>query len=177
MNDPTLFSIPAALRGLALFDGARAKVCARCATVKPASEFPTRRSKTYSPSAYCYPCQREYSKDHYRRNKEKHNARRLRHCNEYRARNRRLIAEYLAIHHCVDCGEEDPVVLEFDHVRGTKRWEVSRFVGAGWAWSTVLEELAKCEVRCTNCHRRKTATQMSWKGRQLVDKEPGSHGR
>lgn len=45
-------------------------------------------------------------------------------------------------------------VLEFDHVRGVKRAEVSEM--AGYSLRSARAEIAKCEVRCGNCHRRKT---------------------
>jgi hypothetical protein len=71
--------------------------------------------------------------------------------------------QYLLEHPCVDCGLKDPLVLEFDHVElSAKRLEVNRLVQRGFAWPTVVEELAKCEVRCANCHRRRTARQFDW---------------
>jgi hypothetical protein len=60
----------------------------------------------------------------------------------------------------VDCGESDPVVLDFDHVRGSKRFSIAIAVTLGYPWETLLREIEKCEVRCANCHRRKTARQM-----------------
>ena len=63
---------------------------------------------------------------------------------------------YLDVHPCVDCGERDPLVLDFDH-RSDKIAEVSVLVGRGADWTTIAEEIAKCEVRCANCHRRRTA--------------------
>jgi len=75
-----------------------------------------------------------------------------------RARNRRFIIEYLSDHPCVDCKEIDPVVLEFDHVRGTK---VDTISNLAFRYTSSLrrirEEMKKCEVRCANCHRRRHA--------------------
>ena len=80
----------------------------------------------------------------------------------YRKRNRELITEYLRQHRCVDCGESDLRVLEFDHVRGKKERNISNLVREGWAWQRIASEIAKCDVRCANCHRRKTVEQFGW---------------
>jgi hypothetical protein len=63
---------------------------------------------------------------------------------------------YLITHPCVDCGEIDIRVLEFDHVRGQKTATISRLLAQGRNWSIIDAEIAKCEVRCANCHRIKT---------------------
>lgn len=73
-----------------------------------------------------------------------------------RNRNRRQLVEYLLEHPCVDCGEADPVVLDFDHMRD-KRCNVSLLTHSTATWTRILEEISKCEVRCANCHRRRTA--------------------
>lgn len=74
-----------------------------------------------------------------------------------RERNKAFVATYLASHPCVDCDEADPVVLEFDHVRGEKRMDVGRMASSvGVGLETLKAEIAKCDVRCANCHRRKT---------------------
>ncbi len=72
-------------------------------------------------------------------------------------RNVRLTYEYLLEHPCVDCGEADPIVLEFDHVSGEKRGNIGDMIGSGRTWKRLLIEIEKCEVRCANCHRRVTA--------------------
>ena len=67
----------------------------------------------------------------------------------------RYLIEYFAAHPCIDCGETDPIVLEFDHLRD-KRFDI----GAALAyrnWQSILDEIEKCEVVCANCHRRRTA--------------------
>lgn len=75
----------------------------------------------------------------------------------YRYRKAMAVHEYLLSHPCVDCGEADPVVLEFDHVRGVKKATVSSMIGGTYSTERLFEEIAKCDVRCANCHRRVTA--------------------
>ena len=59
---------------------------------------------------------------------------------------------------CADCGfNAHPAALHFDHLPGTiKRRGLSRM--ASLTWTTVLDEIAKCEVVCANCHAIRTAT-------------------
>ncbi len=79
------------------------------------------------------------------------------HTERYRDRNRLFLDAYLAEHPCVDCGEADIVVLEFDHVRGTKKRALSVLVKHASSLDVLRAEIAKCDVRCANCHRRQTA--------------------
>lgn len=69
---------------------------------------------------------------------------------------REYVLEYLDQHPCVDCGETHLVVLDFDHVRGSKTAGLSSLVAAGSSLRPIAEEIAKCEVVCANCHRRRT---------------------
>jgi hypothetical protein len=65
------------------------------------------------------------------------------------------LIEYFRTHPCVDCGEADAVVLEFDHLRD-KSFDVAQSLPYR-SWQSILDEIAKCEVVCANCHRRRTA--------------------
>jgi hypothetical protein len=58
---------------------------------------------------------------------------------------------------CADCGGRfPPCALDFDHRDpGQKRTEVTRMIGrAGTA--RILDEIAKCDIVCANCHRLRT---------------------
>lgn len=58
---------------------------------------------------------------------------------------------------CADCGVSYPaVVMDFDHVRGTKEANVSQLVRRA-SWARIEAEIAKCEVVCANCHRLRSA--------------------
>jgi len=86
--------------------------------------------------------------------------------NSTNARNRLRahIRNHLLKNPCVDCGEANTVVLEFDHVgeKGTKEFNISDAVRRGLSLKKVEEEIAKCEVRCANCHRKKTYERGGW---------------
>ncbi len=83
-----------------------------------------------------------------------------------RERRRRItlqIREYRASLGCMDCGENNPLVLDFDHRdRGDKSFEVSDGVRRGCSFETIMKEIEKCDVVCANCHRIRTAKQMDW---------------
>lgn len=70
--------------------------------------------------------------------------------------------DYLLVHPCVDCGETDLVVLDFDHVRGKKTKCVSKMINDAVSMKDLKEEVSKCEIRCANCHRRVTARRGKW---------------
>ena len=56
---------------------------------------------------------------------------------------------------CVDCGENNHIVLDFDHIKD-KKYNISRMVHDGFSWKAILKEIQKCEVVCANCHRIRT---------------------
>lgn len=99
---------------------------------------------------------RAASRRHYEANKAKIKARAREHAAKTRRTVREWLHAYLLEHPCVDCGETNPIVLEFDHVRGTKIFNVGEATSKGRSLKRVIAEVEKCEVRCANCHRRKT---------------------
>lgn len=96
------------------------------------------------------------SRKYYEANKAKVKARTREYTTRVRKAVREWIRDYLREHPCVDCGETNPVVLEFDHVRGTKLFNVGEATSKGYSLKRVQAEVEKCEVRCANCHRQKT---------------------
>jgi hypothetical protein len=70
-------------------------------------------------------------------------------------RNLVYVRDLLMKSRCVDCGESRLVVLEFDHVE-RKDANVVGLARRGCALWRLEAEIARCEVRCVNCHRRRT---------------------
>jgi hypothetical protein len=131
------------------------KRCSRCKTEKPDEKFAWHRRDRGQRQTYCRPCSAEYHREHYRANKQ-------RYIDAAARRKKALLQErfiflmaYFRDHPCVDCGEGDPIVLEFDHLRD-KKFSISEGI-QGRRWQDVLDEIAKCDVVCANCHRRRTA--------------------
>lgn len=136
--------------------------CSACGGVKAHSAFSFANEAERSLNSYCRDCHAAYRHGHYLANKPEYIRRAVAQVRGRRELNRREVLIYLAAHPCVDCGINDPVVLEFDHRHpGEKVTEVSRLIPSK-RWPRVLSEIDKCDVRCVNCHRRKTALQFSW---------------
>lgn len=103
------------------------------------------------------------AKRHYEANKAVVKVRALVHKHKTREHHQEVVLEHLAANPCVDCGESDPVVLEFDHRDPSeKKFNISEGVWCGFSLTKLLDEIGKCDVRCANCHRRKTAVQFGW---------------
>ena len=136
--------------------------CIWCGVVKPASAFAFRSKTRRTRQSHCRPCHAAYRRAHYLRNRSDYITREVDRTRARRNKNRRLLRAYLRSHPCMDCGETDIVTLQFDHRdRATKRRDVALLV-IGKPWSVVAMEIAKCDVRCANCHRRRTASQLGW---------------
>src|SRR5574343_701649 len=140
------------------------KTCSKCGEAKPESEFRARSGKNGALRSSCKSCQSTYAKQHYSRNVALYKGRARASNEKMRIDTKAVLSGYLADHPCVDCGESDPVVLEFDHVRGTKKFCVGVAAGQRYSVKRLLAEIEKCEVRCANCHRRRTSRlNGSWK--------------
>ena len=145
------------------------KICPGCGQERDTEhDFNWRRKERGIRHTRCKYCQAHVSKKHYQDNKQLYFDRvRTREVGVIEDNQKRL-ADYLRRHPCIDCGQTDIRVLEFDHVRGNKSNNIARMVGEGYSWSTIEAEIAKCEVRCANCHRISEGEKRGW-WRNLFD--------
>ncbi len=137
-------------------------VCRACAVEKPEEAFGFRDAAVGRRHYICRSCFGEYSRAYYARHREAYRAHRRRNIPRYRLRNKAFVIDYLSSHPCVDCGESDIAVLEFDHVLGEKRKAVAQLVLDAVALVALIAEIEKCLIRCANCHRRKTGSDLRW---------------
>ena len=130
--------------------------CPGCDQEKDASEFAAKNKARGTRQRWCRAGQAAANKKHYLNNKQIYLERSHNRNERILVENQQKIQEYLRTHPCVDCGNTDVRVLEFDHAHGKKSGNISKMVRLHYSWSTIKAEIAKCEVRCANCHRIKT---------------------
>ena len=137
------------------------KTCGKCKELKYEVDFVKNRSKKDGLSNVCKKCKKEIDSLYYKQHKnrrEQINARRI----ESKTANNSLIREYLLNHPCVDCGNTDIRVLEFDHVNNDKEYNIGAMRGMNS--DKMLSEISKCKVRCANCHKiRHSIENNSWR--------------
>lgn len=102
---------------------------------------------------------REYQKQYFQKNKERHNqetqARRVARVN--------WLFEIKKTYKCELCGESHPACLEFHHRNPEdKRGEVCQMASEALSEESILNEIAKCNIWCSNCHQK-----FHWEERQL----------
>jgi hypothetical protein len=141
--------------------------CRACGVTQSLSEFALKNKKTGCRATLCRACQRLYSRNHYRANRSDY----LEKAQRQRQRDRDLFAAYMLdffrTHPCVDCGSSDPLVLDFDHREASEKLSTVSTFARGQDMRGLLAEIAKCDVQCANCHRRRTARQFGWTRFQL----------
>lgn len=137
------------------------KVCTLCKDKKIIDDFNRKSSTKDGRQNVCRLCSSKVAKEHYLKNggvrKEVIYASRIKRQKEARL----FILEKLKLG-CSVCPEKDPIVLEFDHISGKKKYNLSKMVSDGMSITKIENELEKCQILCANCHRRKTAKDFDW---------------
>ena len=137
------------------------KKCYKCKETKDVSLFHKNKNRADGLQNYCAACAKIRNREYYLLTPHRNPQRRLS-TDRARATAREFVWDYLLEHPCVDCGYLNPVALEFDHITGDKVDSISQMVQKGLSIKTISLEIAKCEVRCANCHRIVTAQRGNW---------------
>jgi hypothetical protein len=111
---------------------------------------------------YCKGCATSIASEWRKKNEQKHAQNRK----NAATRNQDKLWQVLSDAECVDCKIKDPYVLQFDHKdQLTKTCNIAVMTW-NFSWERIQEEIDKCEVRCANCHQKKSAFQLGlWRSR------------
>lgn len=131
------------------------KICSICKQIKPRNEFYKHHEKHDGLQSHCKICSNAGSKRYRQENRSYCKTRDAAYKEQYRKDKQEKLIKYLYLHPCVDCGETDILVLEFDHIN-KKQYNIGTMMSMSFSWEEVLKEITKCEVCCCNCHRRRT---------------------
>lgn len=126
------------------------KVCNRCKLEKEVDLFNKRSRSNDGYNSYCKECNKLYLKQHYKDNKQYY-------VNKAQDYKRSVANKIKSIKNvpCADCDIKYPhYIMDFDH-KFDKSFNIS---GAEiyYSFSKILEEIKKCEIVCSNCHRERT---------------------
>jgi hypothetical protein len=140
------------------------KECTKCHNILPVSDFNISRTSNTKKfyKTYCKSCQKLYKQNYDLNNTDKHHSYYKSHKDYYiRAnkeiseRNKKFILEFKLDKNCKDCGINYPYyVLDFDHLHSKK--ENISYLIFGRSIDVILEEISKCDIVCSNCHRIRT---------------------
>jgi len=123
--------------------------CGTCGELKAADAFNFHDKQRGKRHTTCRACQKIHKRNYYLRHLEDYKKTSAKEHNASVERNRHLTREYLATHHCVDCGASDVDILEFDHAgNDSKDRTIAQLINDGLSWPNIMAEIAKCEVRC-----------------------------
>lgn len=130
------------------------KTCVTCKLEKPLDEFNKLARAKDGKQPRCRDCH----KLTYQGNKKEHIAR----VNARSKAVRKKLLEYvweLKRKPCMDCGQTfHPVVMDYDHVRGSKSCGIAGLITKEASLERIQEEIDKCDLVCANCHRVRTFT-------------------
>lgn len=139
------------------------KQCKRCSNILPLESFNFKNKAKGTRNAWCSECNKAYQKTHYSSNKETYVAKAVEWKRSYRSMIYGWMRDYVLDHPCVDCGIDDFRIVHFDHKdQLTKEFEISKAIAGAYSLPKILDEVAKCDVRCANHHALRTAEQLGY---------------
>lgn len=93
---------------------------------------------------------RKYRREWYSKNKKSEKE----HVRKRKLKLRNWFKEYKQGLNCSKCGENHVATIEFHHNSAGKEMEISKMVSEGYSVKRITQELKKCIVLCSNCHKK-----------------------
>lgn len=128
------------------------KKCTLCKEEKPLSDY---YSKGKGKHSRCKKCCSLYQKKHYQNNKQDYKERAYKSNRKISKRNKLYFKKYKQNKGCYFCNESEPCCLDFHHLDpSAKEKNISYMTKSANSIETILKEVEKCIVVCSNCHRK-----------------------
>jgi hypothetical protein len=141
-------------------DGALPSIAERKAAALAAGEWACRVCKVVKPAAAygkaggwaCMTCQCDYQRERYARGGALSRQKSRESAARHRPARSAMVNAIKLERGCLDCGyNADPAALHFDHrVPAEKLFTVAKAMS--YSLPKLMAEIAKCDVRCANCH-------------------------
>jgi len=134
-----------------------------CKEEKDSTQFGSNAKELDGLNRKCKGCYNLYMREYYSKKKDTHISRVQTAKQRRIALHRAKLWEYFSINPCISCGESNPKVLELDHLNPKQKTRgVAKMISRNFAWEKIVDEIAKCQVLCLNCHRKRTIDQFDW---------------
>ena len=129
----------------------KTKICSKCKKELPFSMFRWRNQAKGTKHSQCKECEKERDKIHYAESKERRQAVLE---TAYFQKNRNLqIVEQIKSCGCQKCGEKRKFLLDFHHINPEEKINSIAHMIKSSSENSLRNELKKCIVLCSNCHR------------------------
>jgi hypothetical protein len=129
------------------------KTCPKCKQELDFTSFNKNKAKKDGYNSFCRICSNAASKSHYLNNR----ADRIEYQKKNKSRRKGIATDYVNSTKikCTYCDESTPCCLDYHHINPSdKEYSVSSMVAMGYPKETIDNEIAKCIVVCSNCHRK-----------------------
>ena len=127
------------------------KICCRCKNEKDIEEFSFKNTEKNIRNKTCKECFKEIRKKWYEKYRKKIIAKNILN----KEKNVAWFHEYRKTLKCNRCGENHPACLEFHHSEPNKKeYNIGNIIYSTYSIKTILKEMQKCEVLCSNCHNK-----------------------
>lgn len=145
------------------------KKCSKCKESKNTSEFWANKRSSDGLQGYCKSCGHKHTIEYHNNNKDRllsiarDNKKKRVHLK------RDFVISLLKKSSCVECSEKDIRVLDFDHKDPLLKIKgISQMIWDNTPLYKLKKEIEKCDIRCANCHRKRTFKQFNWYKNLLV---------
>lgn len=143
------------------------RICTVCGESKTDEDFFYRNKRAEKLHSQCKECyalkRRKIWHTHYHKYGSKYRERAIVRNRKIKNNLKKIMFDYLSDKSCLQCGVNDPRVLEFDHIKpSTKSFSIAQAINNTQKWENILLEINKCQILCANCHKIKTAEEQDW---------------